>query len=111
MKRHKLTAGVLTGGLVTPAAVILAVASAGAGHGNYAAARLLLPYTMLLTRATGDRITLPLIALALAQFPLYGAAIGYAASKGRITCAVVPLLVLHTLCAILCFSGLIPNFS
>jgi hypothetical protein len=107
----KVVAGALVGVLVTPAAVALAVVSAGAGHGHYEFARLFFPFTMLLTRLAGDTITLPFVALALVQFPLYGAVIGLAASKGRIALAVVPLLVVHAVAAALCFSGLIPNFS
>src|SRR5262245_47802755 len=111
MKTGKLISGVVIGVLVTPLAASWGVISAGAGHGHYEFARLFFPYTMLLTRLTGDTITLPLMALALIQFPLYGLVIGLAAAKGHIALAMVPLLVVHTATVILCFSGMIPNFS
>ena len=70
--------GIAVGAVITVPAILLAAASAGAGHGDYAIARLLYPYSMLLTRFTGDRISALLIALALAQFRLCGAMIGAA---------------------------------
>ena len=68
----KVTVPVLIGVLVTPIAAVLAIASAGAGHGHYEFARLFFPYSMLLTRLAGDTITPPLMALALAEFPCTG---------------------------------------
>ena len=57
--------------VMTPAALILAVMSAGAGHGDYFVAKLLFPYTMLSTFVF-DSITIPFLLLAIAQFPIYG---------------------------------------
>ncbi len=102
---------VAAGVLVTPPAAMLAVASAGAGHGHYEAARALFPYTMLLTRLTGDTVVLPLIGLALVQFPLYGVALGLAAGKGRLALTLLALLAAHSVAVAACFSGAIPNFS
>jgi hypothetical protein len=103
--------GVGAGVLITPVAAFLAVLSGGAGHGHYELARLFFPYTMLLTRLAGDTITLPLILLALAQFPVYGAVLGIARSRSRVVAAGGLLLAGHTIAVVLCFSGLIPNFS
>jgi hypothetical protein len=64
--------GVLIGAGVTPIALLVAAISGGAGHGHYVFARLLFPIPMLLARLTGDTISLPSVALALAQFSLYG---------------------------------------
>jgi hypothetical protein len=112
MQAVKVIVCVLIGVLVTPIAAVLAIASAGAGHGHYEFARLFFPYSMLLTRLTGHTITDPLIALALAQFPLYGVAVGLAVSKGRAWwCAVALLAVAHAIAVVLCFSGMIFNFS
>jgi hypothetical protein len=111
MRAGPLIIGVAAGVLVTPAAVVLAVLSAGAGHGHYEAARALFPYTMLLTLLSGDTITLPLIALALVQFPLYGLALGLAAGKGRLAWALLLLSAAHAVAALACFSGAVPNFS
>jgi hypothetical protein len=104
--------GLALGLLVGMWALALAVASAGAGHGNYGFARLLFPWTMLLTRVQGDVITQPLLALALAQFPLYGALIGATLSSRRTrTTAVVAIGLFHAIAAAICFSGALPNFS
>ena len=111
MKALPVLVGVGIGVLITPVAAILAVLSSGAGHGHYEFARLFFPYTMLLTRLQGDTITLPLLALALVQFPLYGAILGITGSKRRAALAGVLLLVVHTVAVIVCFSGAIPNFS
>src|SRR5215472_14499995 len=100
MRDRKVLLCVSIGGLVTLLAALLAIASAGAGHGNYLFARVLFPYTMLLTRLTDDTVTLPLIVLGLAQFPLYGAVVGLAASTGR-----VGLTLAHLGAVVLCFSG------
>jgi hypothetical protein len=102
---------VAAGVLVTPPAAGLAVLSGGAGHGHYEAARALFPYTMLLTRLTGDTVALPLLGLALVQFPLYGLALGLAAAKGRLALALALRLAAHAIAAAVCFSGAIPNFS
>jgi hypothetical protein len=104
--------GLALGLLVGLPALALAVASAGAGHGDYGFARLLFPWTMLLTQVQGDVITEPLLALALAQFPMYGALIGATWSSGRTrTIAVVAIGLFHAIAAAICFSGALPNFS
>lgn len=103
--------GALVGVGVTAWAVPLAVASGGAGHGGYVAARLLFPHAMLMTRLAGDTITPPLMLLALAQFPLYGGVIGLAVPKGRGWTALALVALLHAAAAGLCFSGMLPNFS
>jgi hypothetical protein len=106
-----ILAGVGLGALIAPIALILAIVSAGAGHGHYEFARLFFPYTMLLTRLTGDTITLPLIILALAQFPLYGGIIGLCRDAVRAAYAAILIFVAHAAAAAVCFSGAIPNFS
>jgi len=106
IRDRKILLCVSIGCLLTLPAALLAIASAGAGHGNYLLARVLFPYTMLLTRLTDDTVTLPLIVLGLAQLPLYGAVVGLAASTGR-----VALTLAHLGAVVLCFSGAIPNFS
>jgi len=108
--RKSLT-GVAIGVVLTPIAAVLAVVSGGAGHGDYLLARLLFPYTMLLTRLTGDVITVPLVVLALAQFPIYGAIMGVAFSRPSATAISVFVVVSHLVAAGLCFSGMLPNFS
>jgi len=103
--------GLGIGVLITPVAAMLAIISGGAGHGHYELARLLFPYTMLLTLIAGDFITVPLRILALVQFPIYGAFIGAFAPKRQAWAIGAILFAVHALAAALCFSGVIPNFS
>ena len=108
MKKYwRQIAGVLVGVAVTPLAIAASIASAGAGHGTYLAAKLLFPYTMLLSRLNGDTITHPFLGIAFVQFPVYGLV---AASFGAKRTLGI-LFLLHVTCAGLCFSGLLPNFA
>ena len=103
--------GLGIGVTITPPALLLAILSAGAGHGDYGLAKLLFPYSMLLTRLTGDTITLPLIALALTQFPVYGGLIGVYWNRRLAVFIAAILLPCHATAVLLCISGVIPNFS
>jgi hypothetical protein len=105
--------GIGIGIAVTLPAACLGVWSGGAGHGDYVLARLFFPYTMLLTLVADDTITPPLMLLALVQLPFYGAGIGLASEKGgtRLAVMVMILLCIHATAAVLCFSGLLPNFE
>jgi hypothetical protein len=55
-------------------------------------------------------ITLPIMAAALMQFPLYGFIIGYSLSQRKVPWAAI-VVAIHIAAALACFSGLIPNFS
>ena len=59
-------------------AVVVVVIAAGGGHGTYMPAKIIFPYTLMLTRWT-QVITTAGIVVALLQFPLYGLAV----STGR----------------------------
>ena len=108
--RRRTLRGLAIGAAATLPAALLALASAGAGHGDYVLARLLFPYSMLLTRVAGGSITTPLIWLGCVQLPLYGAALGFAMPRNRIAVA-AGLLVLHGAAAAACFAGVLPEFS
>ena len=82
-------AGIAAGAL----AVILAIASIGSGHGDYVAARIFFPYSLLLTMPL-ETNSLPII-LALVQFPLYGALMGLASSRRRSEGVGAILALLH----------------
>jgi hypothetical protein len=113
-RRIAIAVSCLVGGIIfAPVALFLAIASAGAGHGDYGLARLLFPYSMLLTLTQRNEITGPLIVLACAQFPVYGVVLGSAALRNSMTLRVVASIlgVLHLIAVIGCFSGVIPNFS
>ena len=99
--------------LITPVAIFLAWASAGAGHGDYVFARLFFPYSMLLTRTCGDQILGPLVVLAFGQFPAYGTLLAIATFRSvkSLRATSIGTAVVHLLAALACFSGLLPNFS
>jgi hypothetical protein len=56
--------------VVEAVALAVAIFLAGAGHGIYSPAKLLFPWTMVLTRFTGE-ITVTGMVLALVQYPAY----------------------------------------
>lgn len=111
VRRSVITAliGVATGIAVGIVALYAAMISSGAGHGAYVAARALFPFSMLLTLVEGAIGPLS-IGVALLQFPLYGACIGWMTARSRWR-GVAILVGAHLAAALLCFSGLIPNFS
>lgn len=82
--------------IVTPIALLLGVASADVGHGDYRLAIVLFPYTML-SVLIFKSITLPFIVLALIQFPAYGFVLGEANEKGRLQSIGIILAVIHGL--------------
>jgi hypothetical protein len=67
---------------------------AGAGHGTYIPAIVLFPYTMGIAVALGN-IAVPLVVLALAQYPAYAALLGCASSQRRRRAIWVILARLH----------------
>jgi len=101
-----LILGLAAGVVVNVPAALITVAAAGAGHGSHAFAKLLFPYSMLLTRFRGDRTDLAHLALALAQFPLYGGAIGASFSWKRLCLGIAGFIaILHGLAVLGCFAG------
>jgi hypothetical protein len=78
-----LGVGVCIGAFLTFPGIVLAVFSAGAGHGTYLFARLFFPYSMLLTPLTGGSIAAPSIILAFLQLPVECALIGLALASKR----------------------------
>ena len=110
MKRPKSWAPVIVSLVVTPVALLLGIASAGAGHGDYFWAKILFPYTMLSTFLF-QSITAPFILLAIAQFPLYGVSLGYADGRGQLTRRALVLLLLHTAAVVALLLLVSENFS
>jgi hypothetical protein len=86
-----------------------AVLSGGAGHGHYMAARALFPLPMLFSRLEGE-IGVVSILLALFQFPIYGAMIGWNFSSTWSKLGFL-LAALHLAALIACFAGALPDFS
>jgi len=75
------------------AVVVSGVAAAG-GHGSYLAATVLFPFTMLWARASGA-VSGAALALALAQYPLYGWLLSRSRSRGALRHGRFFLAMLH----------------
>ena len=95
-ERRKMAVGTGAGfgAALTLPAFFLALISAGAGHGDYGFARGFFPLPMLVAAYVTGSISLPSIALACIQFPLYGAALGYGATARRQVFFAVTLFIL-----------------
>ena len=93
---------------VTPVALFVGLVSAGAGHGNYVAVKILFPYTMLST-VLFESINTPFVVLGLVQFPLYGLILGLAGQRFESVAKV--LAIVHVLAVLLCFALVSKNFS
>jgi hypothetical protein len=99
----RLVIGTVTGALLTPVAISLAVFSMGGGHGDYRLAALLYPWSIILS-GFHDRISITCVVIAGLQLPLYGLVIAYrwtqALSTGLIILglhAAASLIALRTL--------------
>ncbi len=86
--------------VVTPIALLLGIASAGAGHGDYIWAMILFPYTMLSVFPFRS-ITAPFIVLAILQFPLYGFLLALARERKKLSTLAMGLAAVHILAAAL----------
>lgn len=102
--------GFALGTLVTPVAFIFAIASMGGGHGDYFAAKVLFPITMLSTVVFGS-ITPPFILLALAQFLIYGLVIGAGFRPGALNIGIWLPIAIHSAAVALNFIISNPSFS
>ncbi|HEV8067436.1 MAG TPA: hypothetical protein VGP76_06855 [Planctomycetaceae bacterium] len=99
----QLPLGLLIGALITPVTLFLAIASTGAGHGDYKFFRIFYPVEILLMSGEQSRFGFEMVVvLAAAQFPAYFGIIG--AFKGRFRALVTCLIaVIHSLAMYLCF--------
>jgi len=110
MKSSKQWLPVIVGLVATPFTLLLALSSAGAGHGDYFWAKVFYPYTMLSAMAFGS-ITIPFIVVAILELSAYGVVIGTGWSQGKLKLYSAGLLLLHTSAAITCFAIRSENFS
>ena len=113
IQRLGFCACVLGGVAITPIFLLISVNSFGGGHGEYLAARASFPVPMLLTRCFGGSISLPIIVLAICQYPAVGCVVGFASIRGW-RCLIwtsTVLIGMHVIAVLLAFSGLLPNFS
>ena len=101
--------GTIVGVAVTPVALLLALISSGAGHGDYLAARLFFPAPMLAADFFGQ-ITIPALLLACIQFPTYGWFVGESWEPARRQLWVIPV-AFHVLMLGFIFVFLDSSFS
>ena len=80
---------------VTLAGVLVASASAGAGHGNFLPIILLFPFALLLSGGLGLASGAYVIALAVFQFPIYGVVLGRGSLKQHFFTTALLLFFLH----------------
>ena len=104
-----IATGVIAGVLLTPPALLLVIASGGAGHGDYGFARALFPVPMVIAGLAG-RIGPVSIAFAVAQIPVVGGLAGWSFARQR-AWPVIILLGVHLLATAFAFSGQPTAFS
>ena len=87
--------------MLTPLMVAIAYLSAGFGHGNYIWAKILFPYTMIFAMIIGE-ISKYLIALMIAQFPIYGLILGIASLKDKCLKTALFMAAIHSSSVLAC---------
>lgn len=87
--------------LVTPFALLIGLASAGFGHGDYVWATILFPYTILTPHILGFGAFF----LAIVQFPLYGWLLSNSIRRGRLAITIGIIVAAHTLAVLAAFSA------
>src|SRR6185503_10148463 len=80
---------------ITLGLALVAAASIGSGFGNYLPVILMFPFAMLITSFL-DLHFWYLVALALLQFPIYGAIIGKGNVTGHLARNALALLLIHS---------------
>lgn len=102
--------GAGAGAFATLPALVVAFMSAGAGHGDYIAARILFPFPMLLSWIEGSGIGPIGMMTGLLQFPLYGVFVARTLRTGPDRAAIIAAAA-HLTAVIACFGGLLPSFD
>jgi hypothetical protein len=96
--------------IVTPVFLFITVLAAGGGHGSYMPAKLLFPWSMAGTAFTAS-ITEGLVAIAIAQFPIYGIVLDWARYAGRFKWGGLVLAGAHFVALDLAFLISNPSFT
>lgn len=99
----------VVGLIATPLCLLLAVGSAGAGHGDYFWAKVIYPYAMLSTLVFKS-ITVPFGLLAVVQLPIYGGLLSIAWLRRQLGLAALVLVTIHAAAALMCFAVRLDNF-
>jgi len=85
-------------------ALVIVLAVAAGGHGSYAPAMVLFPYSMIAANLL-NRITSPLVLLALIQYPIYGVLLTVAPAGQARFATGRAIALAHAACAVLAFMG------
>src|ERR1041384_1727040 len=109
ISRHSLI-GLAIGLFVAIPCLALATFFTAAGHGTYAAAKFLFPFTMF-APFFGRSISTPFVIAAFVQFPLYGYVLGSAFGSRRVRWFVLGIAVLHCAATTIAFLGTDEGFS
>lgn len=88
--------------LMQMAALGVVIFSAGAGHGSYASARILFPFTMLAT-VLGSHIGAPYVAIGLFQYLIYGFVVAAGIRANSTYKAIALIAVAHAIAMLLVF--------
>jgi hypothetical protein len=99
LTRHSL-AGFSIGILLSIPVLMLAVFCAGAGHGTYTPAKLLLPFAMIFVVGR-ESITPAIVGVALIQFPIYGLICGALYCSRYFRYYAIGLAIIHSVLAII----------
>jgi hypothetical protein len=98
----KSLAVVISALLLQIAAISLVIFTAGAGHGSYALARILFPFTMLST-VFGSYIGGFYVAIGLLQYLIYGLIVAVSLRANRTYKAVATIVVAHVIAIFIVF--------
>jgi hypothetical protein len=106
MKEPEFWKPVIAATAVTPVFWLIALASGGAGHGDFLGARVLFPYVFLTSllpeSAPGGWIFYTVLFLSLIQYPLYGLALSVATVKEGLKYLAIGLALAHVVAAVVC---------
>jgi len=105
MPKFSWRTGLIFGLCATPFALLLALFSAGSGHGHWVLARALYPIPMLVTLLTDNTVTSLSVGLAVAQFPAYGAIVAPGGNSRWLA-----LVLMHVVAVSAAFSGALDYF-
>jgi hypothetical protein len=100
--RKEVIWSLVFGAIAGVVALTIAVVMAGGGHGSYAPAKLLFPYTMLIA---GSSIGFFGMLLAIVQWPLYAASLASATPARRVSLALI-VGAAHASAAFVCLATL-----
>jgi hypothetical protein len=100
---------------LSPFLNLLGIYSAGFGHGTYIWARILFPYSMIvsyigisldgLVNAWVSNFLMALwIILFLSQFPIYGVLLGISNQKGKLPLTMSIIVIVHLVLTVTCFN-------